>query len=132
MAEAQRADEEVERETCVHDVFDDQDVPVSDLRVEVLEQADAAAAAVRGELEEVELVRAPNRAREIGYEDEARFERSDEQRSGVGVVAFDIAPELGDASSDLLAPEVDLADAVRRYDASSSLYRSARRAMSRL
>ena len=71
-------------------------------------------------------------AREVGEEDEACLQRRDEDGLGVGVVQRDLSRQLADASADLLTREVDLADAPRRYDASSSLYRSARRSMSRL
>jgi hypothetical protein len=107
-------------------------MPAANLRVKVLEEPDAAAGPVGRKLEEVELVRDLERAREVGQENEARLERRNEQRVRGGVVASDLRAQLGDAASDLLAREVDLADAVRGYDARPSLYRSARRAMSRL
>jgi hypothetical protein len=122
----------VEGEARVDDVLDHQDFAVRDLGLEVLQQPDAAAAAVSGELEEVQLVRDLERAREVGQEDEACLQRCDEDRVGVEIVTCDLRCELPDAAADLLAREVDLADAPRRYDASSSLYRSASRAMSRL
>jgi hypothetical protein len=122
----------VEREAGVDDVLDHQDVAVRDLGLEVLQQSDAAAAAVGCQLEEVQLVRDLECAREVGQEDEARLQRRDKDRIEVDVVTCDLRRELPDAAADLLAREVDLADAPRRYDASSSLYRSARRAMSRL
>jgi hypothetical protein len=122
----------VEREARVDDVLDHEHVAVLDRGLEVLEQPDAAAAAVGGELEEVELVWDLERAREVGQEDEARLQRRDENGVGVGVVQRDLGRQLANAAADLLTREVDLADATRRYDASSSLYRSARRAMSRL
>jgi hypothetical protein len=131
-AQAQGADEEVEREARVDDVLDHEHVAVLDRGLEVLEQPDAAAAAVGGELEEVELVWDLERAREVGQEDEARLQRRDQDGVGVRVVERDLGRQLANAAADLLAREVDLADATRRYDASSSLYRSARRAMSRL
>jgi hypothetical protein len=132
LAKAEGADEEVERQACVDDVLDHEHVAVGDPRLEVLEQLDAAAAAVRRELEEVQLVRDLERAREIGQEDETRLQRCYQDRVRVDVVAGDVRRELADAAADLLTREVDLADASRRYDASSSLYRSARRSMSRL
>jgi hypothetical protein len=131
-AEPQGADEEVEREAGVDDVLDHEHVAVLDRGLEVLEQPDAAAAAVSGDLEEVEFVWDLERAREVGQEDEARLQRRDEDRVGVDVVQRDLRRQLANAAADLLTREVDLADAPRRYDASSSLYRSARRAMSRL
>jgi hypothetical protein len=131
--QTQRAAEVVEREAGVHDVLDDQDVAAVDLRVEVLQQADARRAlAVRGELEEVELVRDLERAREVGQEDEARLQRCDEQRRAARVVARDVAPELADARVDLLPGEIDLGDLAVDQLTRSSLYRSASRAMSRL
>jgi hypothetical protein len=110
-----------------------------DLDVEVLEQTDARVAAligtgrVAGQLEEVEAVRDAQRAREIGDEDEAGLQRRDEQRLTAVVVPAQLTPELADARLQLLAREVDLAEALpAAYDASSSRYRSARRSMSRL
>jgi len=47
-------------------------------------------------------------AREVGDEDDARFERRDEQGLAALVVAGDLAPELRDARSQLPAREVDL------------------------
>jgi hypothetical protein len=86
-------------------------VPALDLRVEVLQEADPAAVAVRGELEEVELVGNADGAREVGQEDEARLQRGDQDRIAASVVARDLGAELGDAAADLFAGEVDLADA---------------------
>jgi hypothetical protein len=109
-------------------------VAARDLDVEVLQQADAGPVlVVRGQLEEVELVRDRQRAGEVGQEDEARLERCDEERRLAFVVAREVGAELADARVELLAPEVDVADAARRGQlARSSLYRSARRVMSRL
>jgi hypothetical protein len=91
------------------------------------------AGGVAGELEEIEAVWDPQRTREVGDEDEARLQRCDEQRLTPVVVPPDLAAELGDARLQLLAREVDLAEArAAAYDASSSRYRSARRSMSRL
>jgi hypothetical protein len=96
----------------------------------------AALVGARGvarELEEVDPVRDAQGAREVRDEDEARFQRRDEQRLAAVVVAAQLAPELTDARLQLLAREVDLAEArAAAYDASSSRYRSARRSMSRL
>ena len=75
----------------------------------------------------------PDRARQIGNEDDARLERRDEQRLPPFVVTGDLAPELADTRPKLLAREVDLPEPrPRSYDASSSWYRSAKRSMSRL
>jgi hypothetical protein len=138
-AERERLAEVVERQTGVDDVLDDDDVAAGDLRVEVLEQPDAGVAALVGagcvarELEEVEPVWNAERAREVGEEDEARFQRRDEQRLAADVVAAEFAAELAYARRQLLAGEVDVAEArAAAYDASSSRYRSARRSMSRL
>jgi hypothetical protein len=110
-----------------------------DLRVEVLQQPDTRMAAgvgprrVARELDEVEPMGNPDRAREIRDEDEAGLQRRDEQRFESVVVARDVAAELADACLQLLAREVDLAEArAPPYDASSSRYLSARRSMSRL
>ena len=64
-----------------------------DLGVEILEQPDARTVrVVGGELEEVELVRIGERAREVGDEDEARLQRGDEERRPALVVAGELAP----------------------------------------
>jgi hypothetical protein len=135
----QRLAEVVERQPGVDDVLDDQDVAARDLAVQVLEQTNAGVSAlvgaggIAGELEEVEAVGDPQRTREVGDEDDARLQRCDEQRLTPVVVPLDLAAELGDARLQLLAREVDLAEAwAAAYDASSSRYRSARRSMSRL
>jgi hypothetical protein len=135
----QRLAEVVERQPGVDDVLDDEDVAARDLAVQVLEQTNAGvpalvgAGGVAGELEEVEAVGDPQRTREVGDEDDARLQRCDEQRLTPVVVPLDLAAELGDARLQLLAREVDLAEAwAAAYDASSSRYRSARRSMSRL
>jgi hypothetical protein len=117
-AQRERLAEVVERETGVDDVLDDHDVPAGDLRVEVLEQADAGVAAlvcaggVARELEEVEAVGDAERAREVGDEDEARLQRRDEQRLEPVVVARELLPELADACLQLPPGEVDLTEAV--------------------
>jgi hypothetical protein len=92
-------------------------VAPGDLGVEVLEQADARVAALVGacrvarELEEVEPVRDPKRPREIGDEDDARLQRGDEERLAAVIVACELAAELAYARLQLLAREVDLAEA---------------------
>jgi hypothetical protein len=53
-------------------------------------------AVVAGELDEVDLVRDRDRAREIGEEDEARLQQRDQQQLAVGVVARDLGAELVD------------------------------------
>jgi hypothetical protein len=111
-------------------------VATLDLRLEILEQARVAAvrlALVARQLEEVELVRDLQRAREVGEEDEARLERCNEDRVLALVVAGDLSGELADTRRELRCGEVDLTDPrVRRQLASVSLYRWARRSMSRL
>jgi hypothetical protein len=94
--------------------------------------AAGSVAAVAGELDEIELVRDRDGAREIGEEEERALERSDEQGVETVVVGRDLGAELGDASLNLLGREVRLADpevVVQR--ARSSLNRWARRSMSR-
>jgi hypothetical protein len=80
-------------------------------------------AVVARELDEVDRVRDRDRAREVGQEDEARFQQRDEQQVAAGVLAGDLRAELGDADLQLLGGEKDLAytrvgDGV--YDARSS------------
>jgi hypothetical protein len=110
-----------------------------DLRIQVLEEADARMTALVGpgrvacELDEVEAMVDRQRAGQVRDEDDARFERRDEQRLPTFVVTRDLAPELADTRPQLLAREVDLPEPrLRGYDASSRWYRSARRSMSRL
>jgi hypothetical protein len=66
-------------------------------------------AVVARELDEVDLVRDRNRAREVGQEDEARLQQRDEQQVAAGVVARDLGAELADARLQLLGGEKDLA-----------------------
>ena len=102
IAERERLAEVVERQAGVDDVLDDQNVAAGDLRVQILEQADAAMAAlvsagrVACELDEVEPVMDRERAGQIRDEDNARLERRDEQRLPPFVVTGDLAPELAD------------------------------------
>jgi hypothetical protein len=114
-------------------------VAADDLRVQILEQADAGVAALVGagrvacELDEVEAVVDRQCAGQVRNEDDARLERRDEERLPPFVVTGDLAPELADTRPQLLAREVDLPEPrPGRYDASSRWYRSARRSMSRL
>jgi hypothetical protein len=139
LAEPQRLAEVVEGEPRVDDVLDDQHVPMRDFGVEILEQPDPSVTArvrvgaVARELDEVEPVRDPDRAGEVGEEDDARLQRRDEQRLAAVVVPRDLVSELPDACSQLPAREVDLPDRRRSsYDASSRRYRCARRSTSRL
>ncbi len=139
VAERERLAEVVERQARVDDVLDDQDVAARDFRVQILQQSDAGmptlvgAGRVARKLDEVDLMVDPERPRQVGDEDDARFERCDEQRLAAFVVTGDLAPELADACPQLLAREVDVAEpGLGSYDASSRWYRSARRSMSRL
>jgi hypothetical protein len=139
IAEPEGLAEVVERQPGVDHVLDDEDVAPRDLLVEVLEEADPGVAAgvgvgaVRGQLDEVEGVGDADRPGEVRDEDEARLQRGYEERLASGVVLRNLAAELADAATDLLAREVDLADLVTDgYDASSRRYRSARRSTSRL
>jgi hypothetical protein len=62
------------------------------------------------QLDEVEVVVGADRARKIGDEEQARFQRPDEKRLAVGVVVGDLASELGDPGRDLRRGQVDVAD----------------------
>jgi hypothetical protein len=138
LPERQGANEVVESQAGVEDVLDHEDVPATDLDIEVLQQADGRATARRGarvpgELDELELVGDRNGAREIGEEDNAGLERRDEDRFPAGVVSGDLVPKLAYARSELRRRQVNLADALvaRLYDASWRPYRWARRSRSR-
>jgi hypothetical protein len=50
------------------------------------------------------------RTREIGKEDEARFQRGDEKRLAALVVDRDLRPKLRDAGLDLVCSDIDLPD----------------------
>jgi hypothetical protein len=90
-------------------------------------------AVVAGELDEVDLVRDRDRAREVGEEDDARLQQGNEQQLPACEVRRDLRAELVDPCPQLLGGEEDLADAgVGPYDARSSRYRWASRSMSRL
>jgi hypothetical protein len=116
-AERERLAEVVEGEAGVDHVLHDEDVPVGEFGVEVFEEADAGVAArvgaggIAGELDEVDRVRDRERAGKVGEEDEARLQRRDEQRVAPFVVVRNLAAELLDARLQLLAREVDLAEA---------------------
>ena len=89
------------------------DVAALDLRVEVLQEADALVVlAVARELDEVERVVDRDRAREVADERDARLQRADEQRLAARVVAGDLGADLAHAGADLVGVEEDLADAV--------------------
>jgi hypothetical protein len=89
---------------------------------------------VARELDEVDLVRKRKRAGEVGEEDEAGLEQSDEQEVALGVVLGDLRAQLADPRAQLRRAEENLADVggLPVYDARSNRYRRARRSMSRL
>jgi hypothetical protein len=135
----------VQRQSRVDHVLDEQDVLPDDVEVEILEQADRArapraAATVACQLDEVDPVDDRQGTRQVGEEDEARLEAADQDRLATCVVVADLDAELRDPCSDLGGRQVDLADPTvgRRgrdaaaQEARSSLYRRARRSMSRL
>ena len=130
-AQRQRARQKVQGQAGVDDVLDDEDVTSDNRRVEVLQEPGCAGACVGvgGELQEVDAVRDRQRAGEIREEDGAGLERRDEQRVAALVGGRDLATELRDATRNLLAREVDLPNGGQL--ASLSLYRWARRSMSR-
>ena len=68
-------------------------------------------AAVAGELDEIQLMRDRDGAREVRDEEQRAFQRRDEDRLATGVVLGDLRAELGDARLDLLGGEVRVADA---------------------
>ena len=102
LAEGEGLAEVVESQARVDHVLDDQNVPARDLGVQVLEQPDAGLAAlvcagrVARELDEVEAVVDPERAGQVGDEDDAGLERGNEQGLAAFVVTRDLAPELAD------------------------------------
>ena len=87
---------------------------------------------VAGELDEVDLVRGPDRAREVREEEQGALERRDEHRIESRIIARDLRAQLGDAALYLLGGEVRLADPeVVAQRPRSSLNLCARRSMSR-
>src|SRR4029077_5251331 len=91
--ELERAHEIVERQAGVDDVLDDEHVTAADVEVEILEHAallvpSHACASVAGELDEVERVEDGNGPREVRDEDEARLERTNEDRPAAGGGGF--------------------------------------------
>jgi hypothetical protein len=78
-------------------------------------------------------MRAGNRPREVGEEDEGALEDGDEKRLAALVVIRDLRAQLGDPRLDLLAGEVDLSNPRVKgfYQAMLSLYFWARRSKSR-
>ncbi len=66
----------------------------------------------------------PDRARQVGQEDEARLQRRDEQRLAAVVLGGEVSAQLCDARLQLLRAEIDVADArVECYEARSRWYR---------
>ena len=129
LAQAQRLAEVVHRQPGVDDVDGDEHVAAADVAVEVLDEPDAAlAAVVRLQLDEVELVRQRQRAREVDGEDEAAAQRHDEHEVALLVVARDRGAELARAREQLPCGQVALAGA---HDARSTRRRSASRSKSR-
>jgi len=115
-AEREQLAEVVERQASVDHVLDDQHVPAFDRGVQVFQQSHPLVSAgdgapVAGELDEIELVKQRDRAREVGDEEEGTLERRDEQEIEAGVVGGDVSTELGNARLDLLGREVGLPDA---------------------
>jgi hypothetical protein len=78
-------------------------------------------AVVAGQLDEIDLVRDRDRAREVGQEDDARLQQRDEEQLPLGVVAGDLGAQLVDPDPKLPRGEEDVADAgFGSYDARSS------------
>jgi hypothetical protein len=102
IAERECLAEVVECQARVDHVLDDQNVAAGDLRIQILEEADAGMAALVGagrvacELDEVEAMVNRQGAGQVREEDDARFERRDQQRLPTFVVTGDLAPELAD------------------------------------
>jgi hypothetical protein len=88
-------------------------VAPDDRGVEILEEADpAAAASVRRELEEVERVRDRQRTGEVGQEHHARLQRRDEEGVAARECLRELRAQFADATVDLLSGQVDLPDRV--------------------
>jgi hypothetical protein len=67
--------------------------------------------AVSGQLDELELVRDLQLARQVGEEDDAGLERRDQERLALAVVLVDLLGQLGYPFRDLLRGEVAVTDA---------------------
>ncbi len=104
--------EEVERQTRVDDVLDEQHVTPFERRVDVLQEpyASVLAVGVRRELDHVERVGDPKCPREVGEEHDARLQWRDEDRIEPVVRLGDLRTQLRDSGGDLRAREVDGAD----------------------
>ena len=99
------------RQAGVDDRVHEHDVAPVDLDVQILEEPNAVVVlAVAGELDEIEMVMDPNRARQVADERDARLERADEQRLASLVVARQFGADLADPAADLAGVEEDLAD----------------------
>jgi hypothetical protein len=135
LAQQERLRQVVERQAGVDDVLDQQDVPPVDAQGQILQQPDLASAAavsvVAGECNEIQVVDDRKSPGQVGDEDERRRQRRNEDRLAAVVVGGDLGSEFADPALDLLPREVDLPDPGIRYEARSSLYRWARRSMSR-
>ena len=140
LADSEGAAEEVERETRVHDVFDEKHVAPFEWGVDVLQESHAAvlSVGVRRELDHIQRVGDPKRPGEVGEKHDARLQRRYEDRIEPVVRLCDLGTQLAHACRDRLARKVDGADFAvlgrvrrRHYDARRSRYRCARRSMSR-
>jgi hypothetical protein len=91
-------------------------VATVDARVEVLQEPNLAPVApvplVAGQCDEVQIVDDRQSPREVGDEDDGRFQRRDQDRLEAFVIGSDLRAQLLDAGLDLLPCEVDLADAL--------------------
>jgi hypothetical protein len=107
----------VHRQPRVDHGVHEQDVPVRDLGVEVLQEPDALVAfAVPGELQEVKRMQGVDGSRQVADEGDARFERPDQQRLPARVVLLDRGADLANPRPDLLRVEEDLADPVVGFE----------------
>ena len=73
--------------------------------------AEGRVGAVSGQLDELELVRDLELARQVGEEDDAGLERRNQERFAPAVVLVDLLGQLGYPFRDLLCGEVAVADA---------------------
>jgi hypothetical protein len=99
----------VQRQPRVHDVLDEDHVPLGERGIDVLQQPHStlSAALVRCELDDVERVRDGERAGDVREEDDARLERRDQDRIEARVITRDLVAELGNPGSNLRAAEID-------------------------
>ena len=80
-------------------------------------------AVVAGELDEVDRVVDPDRARQVGEEDEARLQKRDQEQFATLVLEGDLGAELTDPRLQFFRREKDVADpavGVDGYEARSS------------